>query len=200
MPVNTDANSRTFPFTPPLRAFTQSLIVSGDARGSDCVERQLPVLHLAFDYGAALISATDVRDGFLVAQGNALAKVHRDLDAERHAQCLLEGFGAVELSCLADVCDLDADDHGGGEAHYLVNLSDNVHSLCSFGAYAIPQLRDLGWDVTVEEDYPYQVVPNSAPWYADVGSLDERPDWFSLELGTASGRTRLNLPPGPLAL
>jgi superfamily II DNA or RNA helicase len=165
------------------------------ALGTVYQERDLAVAVLSFDYGAVRILAGDPRPGFFVAQGNALAQVLRAPREERQAQCVLESFGAVELACLQDIGEPPET-----EAQYLVNISDNVHSLCSFTAYAVPQLEALGWQVEIAPDYPYRVVPVSAPWFANIEADDERDDWFSLELGVEMDGRRFNLLPGLLEL
>ncbi len=111
----------------------------------------------------------------------------RDLRAEARAQCLLESFGAVELSRMDDY--LTAPD---SRADYLVHVDENVHALCSFTAHAVPRLRELGFVVEVDEKYPYQVVSPSTAWYARV---DEEKDggWFSLELGVEVDGQRVDL-------
>ena len=68
-----------------------------------------------------------------------------------------------------------------------MRVDRNVHALCSFTAYALPQLRALGWRVELPGDYPFQVVGDDAPWYAHVGATTTQPDWFSLELGIEVG-------------
>ena len=100
-----------------------------------------------------------------------------DLEAERRARYLLESLGALEVSCLDDITVFP-----GSTADYVIRPDGNVHGLCSFTAYAVPQLRGLGWRVDLPADYPYQVVAADVPWYAHVAA-DEQPGWFNLELG-----------------
>ncbi len=183
-------------FTPVLRLKTETLLMPGAGLlGSDYHERELPVLQLFFDYDGVRIAADDDdTDGFFVARGNSVIKVFRNEDLEKQAQCLLEGFGAVELRCLGEMSANDT------EAQYLVSVSDNVHALCSFTAYAVPQLRSLGWQVEIDDEYPYQVVDPQAQWYANVEEDGARDDWFSLELGVELDGNRINLLPGLLEL
>ncbi len=121
--------------------------------------------------------------------------MERDLAGEARAQCLLEGFGAVELDCASSyAADLDS------QADYIVQVGGNVHTLCSFTAYALPQLESLGFRIEIAGDYPYQVVSPDVPWYANVDSDDGRSDWFSLELGIEIDGKRVNLVPALLEL
>jgi superfamily II DNA or RNA helicase len=134
-------------------------------------EVRMPVIELAFDY----------------------AGPERDAAGERQARYLLESFGAVELACL--------DDYSAGpesRADYVVRVDEDVHGLCGFTAYALPQLRALGWRVEVAADYPFQVVETEAPWYARVEP--ESGDWFNLELGIELDGARVNLLPALLEL
>ena len=102
----------------------------------------------------------------------------RDLPAESQARMLLESFGAVQIELL--------EDHGvapDSDADYLVLLEGDRHAHCAFTAYAVPQLKTLGWVVEVDDDYPYRVVEEAPPWYAVIQPDDEGADWFSFELG-----------------
>ena len=118
-----------------------------------------------------------------------------DPSAECDAKRLLESFGAVEIACLEHL--------GvpyGSSAQYVVDVDGSVNGFCAFSAYAIPQLRQLGWEVDVAEDYPYRVVDGDVPWYVDVAPDEQKPDWFNLELGIAIDGRRVSLLPAMLAL
>jgi len=158
-------------------------------------EQDVPVISLCFDYEGVRIRAADRRDRFFVARPAGMAMVGRDRTGEARAQCLLEGFGAIELGQFDEVApDLDTD------ADYVVQLDGNVHSYCSFSAYALPQLRTWGWNIEVDPSYPYQVVDTDAPWYAAVEPDEQRTDWFGLELGIQVDGKRVNMLPAMLEL
>ncbi|HEX3850061.1 MAG TPA: hypothetical protein VHW01_03795, partial [Polyangiaceae bacterium] len=179
------------PFTPCVRLFVERMSVEqADDHAERYAELDVPVLALAFEYAGTRIRASDRRKHFFVGSGGALALVERDLSGEARAQCLLEGFGAVELDC-ADGYTGDLD----SQADYIVQVGGNVHTLCSFTAYALPQLESLGFRIEIASDYPYQVVSPDVPWYATVDSEDTRSDWFSLELGIEIDGKRVNLVP-----
>jgi SNF2 family DNA or RNA helicase len=74
-----------------------------------------------------------------------------------------------------------------------------VHALCSFTAHALPKLREQGFVVEVDEEYPYRVAPPGAPWYASLAE-EEGGDWFSLELGVEVDGQRVNLLPALLEI
>ena len=171
-------------------------VSSGDvASFEEGKEQDVPVISLCFDYEGVRVRAADRRDRFFVARPQGMAMVGRDRGGEARAQCLLEGFGAIELGQFEDVAaDLDTD------ADYIVQLDGNVHSYCSFSAYALPQLRTLGWQIEVDPSYPYQVVETDAPWYAAIEPDEERTDWFGLELGIQVDGKKVNMLPAMLEL
>src|SRR5689334_13121463 len=82
--------------------------------GSD--EVRAAVIALDFDYG-----------------GGA-----RDRAAEARARQTLEGLGAIELDCLDD-----AAAPPGVRVDYVLRLDGDVHALCAFSAYGVPQLEQL---------------------------------------------------------
>ena len=166
------------------------MLSGGAAGGAGFREVELPVIELSFDYGGGRrFAAADDRTGVEL----------RDRDRERQARYVLEGFGAVDLSCL--------DDHAAGPgstADYLVRVDDDIHDLCTFSGYAVPQLRALGWRVDVAADYPIPPVAPDVPWYAHVdespGAAGSGGDWFNLELGIELDGRRVNLLPALLDL
>jgi superfamily II DNA or RNA helicase len=188
------ASEKTLAFTPCLHLHTERMWVSsGEGLFDEGREELVPVITLAFDYSGVKVRAADRRTRFFVAEGDGVGVVGRDLAGEARAQCLLESFGAIELDCSDHVSagpDPDAD--------YLVQFDGDVHSYCSFGACALPQLRALGWVITVDASYPYQVVESDTPWYAAVEPDAERTDWFGLELGIEVDGKRVNLLPALL--
>jgi superfamily II DNA or RNA helicase len=170
-------------------------VSSGEPNFEEGKEQDVPVISLCFAYEGVRVRAADRRERFFVARPAGMAMVGRDRAGEARAQCLLEGFGAIELGQFEDVAaDLDSD------ADYIVQLDGNVHSYCSFSAYALPQLRTLGWDIEVDPSYPYQVVETDAPWYAAIEPDEQRTDWFGLELGIQVDGKRVNMLPAMLEL
>jgi len=108
------------------------------------------------------------------------------------AQRVLESFGAIDLGQLAD-CAVAP----GARADYVVAVDGDVHALCGFTAYAIPQLRALGWQVEIDGEFPWQIVDGDAPLYAGAQSEG---DWFTLELGVEIAGHRVDLLPALLEL
>jgi superfamily II DNA or RNA helicase len=159
---------------PCLRLFAETLFVEDE-------EVKTAMLRLDFEYQGRRVRSNDPRFG------------GRDQASELQAARVLEGLGAVELQHLED-CAVGLD----VKADYVVALDGDVHALCAFSAYAVPQLRALGWRVDVDGEYPWQVVGGESPLYAAADPDDKRPDWFALELGVEVDGQRVNLLPALL--
>jgi len=170
------------PGTPCLRVFAETLFVDDGSRRGD--EVRTAMLRLDFDYGGRRVRAVDPRPSSL-----------RDPNAEAQACRVLESFGVLELAQLDD-CAVTP----GVGADYVVATDGDVHALCAFGAYSVPQLRNLGWRVEIDPDYPWQTVGNDAPLYASAMPDDKRPDWFGIELGVEVDGQRIDLLPALLDL
>ena len=107
---------------------------------------------------------------------------------EGHARQILESFGMLDLECLDE---LTADE----PADYLIRGHADVHELCAFGAYAVPQLEALGFSIELDASYPYRLVKGTPVFYAELDDDEEKPNWFNLELGVDVSGQRLNLLP-----
>jgi superfamily II DNA or RNA helicase len=205
--------SSPWPFVPRLRLYTEQLTVDrGDLLRSSLHDAVLPVVSLVFDYGnGACFRASEPEDPFLGDEDPGVFAfdsdadsaprwtppallVERDLREEARAQCLLETFGPLELARLDDFLASPE-----SKADYLVHLDDNVHAVCSFTAHGVPELRERGFEVTIDACYPYQVTSPATSWYAQMDD-EEDGDWFSFELGIEVDGTRVNLLPPLLEL
>ncbi|HEY5937958.1 MAG TPA: DEAD/DEAH box helicase, partial [Kofleriaceae bacterium] len=166
---------------PCLRLFADTLFVEDGSKHGDEIVTAL--LGLEFAYGARRVRAGDPR------------LAGRDRDAEAQACRVLEGLGAIELAHLDD-CAVAPD----ARVDYVVAVDGDVHALCAFSAYAVPQLRALGWRVEIDDAFPWQIVGGEVPLYAAALPDRERPDWFGLELGVEVDGHRINLMPALLDL
>jgi superfamily II DNA or RNA helicase len=171
--------------TPCLRVFADTLFVDDGSRRGD--EVRTAMLRLDFEYGGRRIRNGDARP--------ASASGPRDRDAEAQACRVLESFGVLELTQLED-CAVSP----GTGVDYIVTIDGDVHALCAFGAYVVPQLRNLGWRIDIDPEYPWQTIANDVPLYASAGPDEKRPDWFGLELGVEVDGQRIDLLPALLDL
>ncbi|MCW5803238.1 MAG: DEAD/DEAH box helicase [Deltaproteobacteria bacterium] len=179
---------------PCLRVFADTLYVEDGSRHGDEVTSAL--LRLEFGYPSPAPAAAGAPAGAerRVRLGDP-RPAGRDRDAEAQACRALESFGAIELAHLHD-CAVAP----GTQADYVVAVDGDVNALCAFAAYAVPQLRALGWRIEVDSEFPWQVVGGEVPLYAAATPDAERPDWFGLELGVEIEGKRVNLLPTLLEL
>jgi superfamily II DNA or RNA helicase len=180
---------------PCLRLYTDTLLVDvSESYARKYKEVECAVISLSFDYGGTVVASSDVSPSVYTSAASGYQVIKRDREFEANASYLLESFGAVELGCLDDYATVP-----GSEADYMVQVDGDVHGICSFGAYALPQLRSLAWRVSVDKDYRFQVVDSEGDWYAHVdhakGKRKADNDWFSMELGVHLEGNQVNLLP-----
>jgi SNF2 family DNA or RNA helicase len=113
-----------------------------------------------------------------------------DREGEREARRILERLGAVELACVDAVAAPE-----GCDANYVVTADGDEHTFCGFTSRAIALWRGLGWQVEIDEAYPFRVDEAEPSWYAQIERCAEPHDWFGLELGVEVGGTRVDLLP-----
>lgn len=63
----------------------------------------------------------------------------------------------------------------------------------TFMLLTVPQLRAEGWEVLVDDDFPYRIA-SSIEWYADADTRRDR-EWFDLKLGMVVDGHQVNLLP-----
>lgn len=176
---------------PVARLFQEAVFVDeGERFKQNFKEQMLSVLALSFEYEGFSVRASDDRTRFFCGTDLGMQAFERDVEEERKARYVLESFGAIEINLL--------EDHGvspDSEAEYLIHVDSSVQKQCAFAATAVPQLRALGWNITIDPAYPYQVIEDPTPWYAELQEANEKPDWFNLELGVEVNGHRVNLLP-----
>ncbi len=154
----------------------------------------MPLLALSFDYDGTLVPALgdddEEDDG-----------VPRNRGAELRARRLLEGFGALDLTCLDDIAA-----GPGVHADYLVACEGTASDFCTFQTAVVPQLKRLGFRVTVDAAHEWKTIEPEPRWYADIEEMEKkerdpnREDWFGVELGIDHGGKRISLLPALLDL
>ena len=63
-----------------------------------------------------------------------------------------------------------------------------------FMVNAVPTLRSAGWNITMEQGFPYNIVKPDDDWYSNL-SEGSGMDWFSFELGVNVNGVPTNLLP-----
>ena len=185
---------------PKIRLFVEKVWVDkGNYGAVKLSEVDAALVELSFNYGGQVLPAWEEWDlsssqVFLKGPG---ASVQRDTNAEMQARRELESCGAV---------DLDAAEHYGVppdvSAHYLVHVDVDEQACCAFYANALPKLREAGFEIEIDPNYPYQTLSpdDDSDWYAKVTPIErnakkESKDWFGLEFGVLVQGERINLVP-----
>jgi superfamily II DNA or RNA helicase len=176
---------------PHVRLWTETLYVDrSTGLAADFRELVAPVLALRFEYEGFVVAGTDPRERVFCAgdaRGGTVPRA-RDRGGEARARMVLEGFGAIELELLEGYAA-----QPGSAAEYVVQPEVHAQHLCAFTAHAVPQLRALGFEVELANDYPYRVLTEQTTWYAVVTPDSKKPDWFALELGIEVDGHRVSL-------
>ena len=135
-----------------------------------------PEAILHFVYNDVAVDSGALRTEGLVRQwdGEVIHEITRDLDVERQLRAQLQSF-------------LNAPRDGAEWLAFMLN--------------GVPALQSLGWQITVDPDFPYRIAAME-DWYADLqttthrrkGSNSSR-EWFDLRLGVHVDGQTVNLLP-----
>lgn len=139
--------------------------------------------HISFQYGEVTVDLISTDHPEL-----------RDTEFEAGAFETLQNAGWQRVEKFAAVVDLDILE----KANLLLN--QDAENLPEIGRrlymHVIPQLRDAGWIITVDESFPFRPVEVAGEWYADLGRAGGTiTDWFDLELGLMIEGKRVNILP-----
>lgn len=193
-----DARTASSPLPVPcLRVFTDDVVTHRTTGLASRFETtRMPLLALSFEYEGTLVPALGDDDD--EETGGTVA---RNRGAELRARRLLEGFGALDLSCLEDIAA-----GPGVHADYLVACEGNASDYCTFQSAVVPQLKRLGFRVTVDDAHEWKTIEPEPRWYADIEEMGKkerdpnRVDWFGVELGIDLEGKRVSLMPALLEL
>ncbi|MCR9166222.1 MAG: DEAD/DEAH box helicase [Nannocystaceae bacterium] len=174
-----------------MRLRSETLLIDqSEGFGEDFREVESAVIDLRFNYSGLEVEADEPF---------SLEQCFRDARGESEVRRVVESFGAVELSEVEDIALLP-----GATATYAVNLEGDPDALAAFSTQAVPRMREMGWEVEVDANYPCHVVED-ARWYAsvnhDAGPSDDIIDegeergWFELELGVEVEGEQVDLLP-----
>jgi superfamily II DNA or RNA helicase len=119
----------------------------------------LPIAELYFAYGKH--TATDEGD------------VSRDLAFEKNALAQLHADGLTTLSWRP------APEEEGATHLYFPQSQDR--QWIRFLGYTVPQFREAGWRVEIDEEFPYTVVESDEEWHGEV--REGAPQWLEFDLG-----------------
>lgn len=118
----------------------------------------------------------------------------RPQELEQQALALLLEAGWVALKKYAAVVDSGALEKAN---LVLVTETENFSEEArAFYFKVIPLLREAGWNVEIDETFPFRPVEMKGEWYANLEkSSSASTDWFDLELGMMINGRRVNILP-----
>jgi SNF2 family DNA or RNA helicase len=76
----------------------------------------------------------------------------------------------------------------------LVTPSGGRSEWLAFMMNAVPALQAAGWDIAIDEGFPYRVV-TASQWYGDLAADQRQSAWFNLRLGVMVDGQPVNLLP-----
>ena len=144
-------------------------------------------IELRFGYGTKTISPNDPAREFRVAEGDKIATWPRRSMFERNVLARLQelGFSAVGWPQSQFV-----DEDGT-----LLRLpaGDDARWIRFLGTI-VPQLRDEGWDVEIDDLFPYAIIEtDDVEWHGDLTENEQH--WFEFDLGIEVSGVRVPLLP-----
>ena len=183
-------NKRIKP-VPCLRLFAQTLTAHWMyRRGLGATEVEVALARLTFDYDGELIRLTDQRDALTRISDKQLVRIPRDARAEDQA---LQTLATWQFESAAD-CELFEMPQDLLGDFTVIDAETHDSALLAFSLKAVPLLRQQGWRIEIDADYPYRVLEESQEWYAAVDE-EAGHDWFGLELGVLVDGQRISLLP-----
>lgn len=151
---------------------------------------RLPLAKLSFIYEMAHVDYGDVKNIASYVAKDELITMPRDFDFEQSAQHQLEQRGLVPLHQASNLNLNNTNfDH-----YWLIRDIDEPQTQLDFNLIDIPQLKEIGWQVVIDETYPYRVVQQSDEWYYGIDE-NKAQQWFNFELGITVDNEKINLLP-----
>lgn len=148
---------------------------------------QTPLMRLEFEYGRSPIHWYDDVDEVFYRENGRSRSAPRQPKVEKRFIELIKEFGFILLSERRDI-------EIPPELKNDFYLNEQHINFIQFTHYLIPQLRQAGWRVTLEESFPFHIIDQVDEWYANLDE-DNINHWFDLELGIQFNGEKINLLP-----
>lgn len=193
----TDADRQRVKPTPHLKLVLADLPLSDEGAVDFGEDESVPLARLLFDYDGIRIPSSDGREDITRLEDGKLKIIHRDKPFETQSMTRLThcGFKPVIEQSIYDVSTENRGD--------LILIPQNPKldrlapesSLMQFVHVEVPRLKEEGWTVEIEGDFPYHEAKEVDDWFATVGQTESEIDWFDLELGVEIEGRKINLLP-----
>lgn len=155
---------------------------------------------LSYDYQGAIIPFGAAQQFVTVKHGDKKQQVLRDREAERLALTQLpDDFEPIRFAfpdLPEEYPDFDGND-------LILGIPDAFYQRrwLHFLSNTAPRLTELGWQITVSENFPFQFdAVDDDDWYAQIEEGDDDfessgTDWFELKLGVTVNGEAVNILP-----
>ena len=151
---------------------------------------RLPLAKLSFIYEMAHVDYGDVKNVASYVAKDELITLPRDFNFEQNALHQLEQRGLMPLHQAKNLpLNNSQYDH-----YWLIRDVDDPQTQLDFNIIDTPQLREMGWQVVIDESYPYRVVQQADEWYYGIDE-NKAQQWFNFELGITVDNEKINLLP-----
>ncbi len=160
---------------------------SGRSLGGGLYEA--PLARLSYRYGPVTLPRSRRPHPRLTVRDNVIYEVKRDLAAESDVLVRLAEFGLVPVQDLVPVYYTHAhtDD-------FVLRENGANHTWMQIVTQDVPRLRDAGWTVTIDDDFPIQVFTTDDTIEAELVE-GSGIDWLELHLGVMVDNERVDLVP-----
>ncbi|HVY16398.1 MAG TPA: DEAD/DEAH box helicase, partial [Rhodopila sp.] len=188
------------PMRPHLRLINGALPMDpnygrGTARPLSAGLYAIPLARLAYGYGTVTLPRSARPLPKLTLRDGRIYDVARDLAAEGEALEELRNLGFLPVSDLVHVYY----QHAHSDDFVLREGGGHGHNWLDFVTQGVPRLREMGWVVETDTDFPMQVVTADADIDAELVE-GSGIDWLELNLGVHIDGQRVDLVPPLLKL
>ena len=154
------------------------------------------VAFLSFDYQGQLFPAHSLQKEFSRPEGDTMVTIRRDQKAEKQAVDTLRRAGLEPLrTMLSFGYRIDEAVAHAYAAPINPLTGDDLEAWMRFQGENIPALRQQGWQIMMNSQFPYNfVTPDDDSWYGDLTEASGI-DWFDVSLGIELDGQKIELLP-----
>ena len=145
---------------------------------------------LKFYYNGQLIDYNDGNNELKSIKNNKMLLMSRNLLFEENVKNILLSIHLKEFKDIKQIARLP------DNAHHLFTFEGKnpQRFWLEFQKTAIPDLKELGWKVTIDKDFPFQPIIHDNQFYSNIENADGN-HWFDVELGVDVDGQKFNLMP-----
>ncbi len=184
---------------PVLRLFCQRGINSyyWRAREKHPPSVTIAFARLSFRYGGHDLPANEQRDVFRKVERGRLIEFHRRQAMEREARAILVEAGMNTATVHPLIAGINGQNRDA--LTFCADAPEADSRWLEFLANQVPRLRDLGWHIDIDADFPHVLVQAEGEFEATLEG-GSGIDWFDLGIGVLLDGVRVDILPPLLRL